>query len=146
VVDYWKGLGLSPEVVVVPRQRLGDNEYRWTFPGFELTKRSHDGRGLGNLHSSQTPLPENHFLGSNVSRYMNPEFDALLYRYFTTIAAGPRTETLGEIVHHISDRLIALGLVYDHEASLVGSRLRRVAGAPNLDAIQTWNGDQWTVE
>jgi peptide/nickel transport system substrate-binding protein len=145
VVDYWKSIGLSPEVVVVPRQRLGDNEYRWTFPGFELTKRPHDARGLGNFHSSQTPLPENRFLGSNVSRYINPEFDALLDRYFTTITEGPRTEVLGEIIQHISDRLIAMGLVYDPEASLVGNRLVNVAGAPTLDALQTWNAEQWDV-
>jgi peptide/nickel transport system substrate-binding protein len=143
VVNYWKSVGLSPEVVVVPRQRLGDNEYRWTFPGFELTKRPHDVKGLGNLHGSQTPLPENRFLGSNVARYINPEFDALLDRYFATVPQGERKEVLGEIIHHISDRLTALGLFYDREVSLVGNRLLNVAGAPNLDAVQTWNGDLW---
>ena len=85
------------------------------------------------------------FLGSNVSRYMDPSFDAMLDRYFATIPQAERTRVLGDIIAFISERLIAMGLFYDHEAGLVGNRLRNVGGAPNLDAVMTWNADRWEV-
>ncbi len=146
VVADWKAVGLSPDIVVVPRQRLGDNEYRWTFPSFELTKRAHDVKSLANFHSSQTPLPENHFLGSNVSRYMSPEFDRMLDRYFSTISVSERTKALGDIVATFSENVLALGLFYDHEPALVANRIQNVVGAHRLDTTETWNADKWDVD
>lgn len=77
---------------------------------------------------------------------MNPEFDALLDRHFATIPRAERIQALEEIIFHIADRLTAMGLFYDPEPSLVGNRLRNVAGAPTLDAVQSWNAEHWDVE
>ena len=145
VLADWQRLGLAAEPELVPRQRFNDNEYRWTFPGFELTKRPHDVKGLGNFYSAQAPLPENRFLGNNVGRYMNPELDALLDRFFTTIPTQQRTQALGDIVRHFSERLPVLGLFYDPEPTLIGNRLMNVTPVPSLDATVVWNVETWDV-
>jgi peptide/nickel transport system substrate-binding protein len=145
IVDNWQRIGLGAEPQLVPRQRFSDNEYRWTFPGFELTKRPHDVKGLGNFYSSQAPLPENRFLGNNIGRYMSPELDGLLDRYFTTIPTAPRIQALSDIVRHFSDVLPVLGLFYDPEPTLIGDRLEHVTPVPSLDATVAWNVETWDV-
>ncbi|MBM2811937.1 MAG: hypothetical protein HW416_2696 [Chloroflexi bacterium] len=145
VTDYWQRVGVGADPLLIPRQRFGDNEWRWTFPSFEITKRGHDVKGLPNLHSSQTPLPENRFLGNNVSRYMSPEFDTLLDKFSSTIPRAERTQVLGQIIHRISDELINMGLFYDPEPALISNRLINVGPIPTLDSTQAWNAVEWDV-
>lgn len=78
VGDYWRRAGVTPNNVVEPTQLAGPQrrEYEATRPAFFLTRSGSDVDGFPGLLSSQIPLPENDFVGSNASRYRNPEFDA----------------------------------------------------------------------
>ena len=71
---------------------------------------------------------------------MNPEFDALIDTYLTTIPAAPRMQVLGQIVHHISDQLNVMGLFYDLRTTLVSNRLEHVSAQH-----PTWNAHEWNV-
>ncbi len=140
VVDYWQRVGVAIEPVVIPVQRLTDVEYRTTHPSFEIVRyRSGAGR-VEQLHGSATPLPTNRFSGTNRSRYMNPEFDALIDTYLATIPWEPRMQALGQVVHHISEQLNVMGLFYDVRPTLVGNRVRNT-----YVQNPTWNVHEWDL-
>ena len=143
--DNWQRLGLGVETSITPPQRSRDLEYRSTFPGFDLKSPPNDVRGLRRLHSSQTPLPETNYGGGNSSRYISPEFDALLDRFAMTIPMQERIQVLGQVVHHIADRLILMGLFYDTQPLLIASRLHNVTIARGPGASMTWNAHEWDV-
>src|SRR5439155_8486686 len=94
VASYWTDLGVPTTPVHIPPARVSDLEYLATFPGFITWIRTNDVDGLAPRHSVQTPLPSNNYrvsLGqANHSRYMNPEFDALLDTYFRTVPTSER--------------------------------------------------------
>jgi peptide/nickel transport system substrate-binding protein len=141
LVDYWQRLGLDIDPVVLPVQRLSDLEYRTTMPTFEMIRFPNGAESVWRLHSTQAPLPENRFTGNNRSRYINPEFDALIDGYLTTIPWAERMRVLGDIVYHISDQLIMMGLFYDVKSFMVAKRL--VGFTPSDNA--TWNAQEWDV-
>jgi peptide/nickel transport system substrate-binding protein len=140
--DYWRQIGLGPEPVVIATQAASDRQYRATFPGFELTRQPAE---LQRYYSNQAPLPENNFRGGNRIRYISAEFDTLLDRYFTTIPARERAQALGQIVHHMTDQLIIMGIFYTVEPSLVSNRLVNVTGRKTEDVRQPWNAHEWDI-
>ncbi len=147
VADDWQRVGIAAEPYIVPRQRAQDQEYRATFPSFELVRQPNAQTALASLHSRAARLPENNYVGvggTNYARYMNPQFDALIDRFFITIPRGGRVEVLGEIVHHISDQLNAMGLFYAANPSMIAHRLRNVA-ARTQHSTETWNAHEWDV-
>lgn len=142
--DQWQQAGVAAEIISIPHQRQTDQEWRATRPGFELTRRGTDLGQLESFHSRNTPLPETRYSGGNVPRYANPEFDALIDRYFVTVPIAERTRVVGQIMRHISDQLNMMHLFYDGEPALIGHRLVNVR-ARGTESTQTWNVHQWDV-
>lgn len=140
VADYWQRIGFAAEPLVVPTQRWNDREYVAAFPAFRLNRQPNSLNSLKNLHSSQTPLPTNSFVGQNYSRHMQPAFDALIDRYFVTIPKAERAAVLSEIAHYLTEQLTLMGLYYDTQPMLVSSRVR------NVSAEATgWNAQEWEL-
>jgi hypothetical protein len=75
---------------------------------------------------------------------MNPAFDALLDRFFTTIPARERTRLLGDIAQHISEQLNLMGLFYDTNGTLISGRLLHV-NARHANSTQAWNAQEWDL-
>jgi peptide/nickel transport system substrate-binding protein len=146
VGNYWQRAGITTETYSIPRQLASDDEFRATFPGLEVTRRGNDLRGLPNLHSSQVPLPANRFTGSNNGRYTSPELDALLDAYFVTIPTRDRNEVLGQVLRHLSENIVVLGLFNDPQPVLLGHRLRNIGAKPTPQATQAWNAELWDLE
>ena len=61
----------------------------------------------------------------------------MIARAFSGLAE--RTQALAGIVHHMTDQLPLMGLVYDPPLRLVANRIR------NMPAGITWNGYEWDV-
>jgi peptide/nickel transport system substrate-binding protein len=144
VADYWQRAGIGAETFVIPRQQAQDPAYRAEFPGVELVRNSADCDGLKRHPSAQTPLAENGYRGTNRTRYINPEFDALLNRYFTTIPIRERAEAFDDVIHHMTDQAIVLGLFYDMDSTVIADRLVNV-GPRQLGSTQARNTEQWDV-
>ena len=140
VVDYWQRLGLVIDPVVIPTQRIPDVEYRTQHPTFELIRFAHGPDAMDRLRGSAAPVAANNYRGTNRSRYIEPAFDALVDRYFTTIPWPERIQVLREVVHQISDQLIIMGLFYAARAYFIGNRMNHVYGA-NL----VWNAHEWDI-
>jgi len=141
MVDFWERLGIDIDPVVIPVQRFNDLEYRTTHPSFEVVRYPNGAVNLWRVHSAQTPLPESKFTGHNRSRYMNPEFDAMIDRYHSTIPWAPRMEVLGQILNHMTTQLNVMGLFYDTKTVMASNRVGNVF-AQNTP----WNAHEWSAK
>ncbi len=142
VADAWQQLGLAAEPLIIPAQRASDAEYGSTFPAFFLNRQRNDLQNMRNFRGSETPLPENNFVGQNRARYRNPELDALIDRYFVTIPSRDRMQVVGQILHIQTQDLTIMPILYAANAALVANRLRNVR-AETVDP--TWNAQLWEV-
>ncbi|MPZ12824.1 MAG: hypothetical protein GEU73_00080 [Chloroflexi bacterium] len=147
VVDFWQRLGVAVESLVIPQQRARDFEYIYTYPAFHL--RSHSGRissGLANYHSSEHPRPETQWVGSNRSRYTNPDLDAAIDRYLVTIPMQERTGELQTVMRTISEELPVLNLFYDPSFTLIANRVEGMEPSKASGAAgKTWNSHLWDL-
>jgi peptide/nickel transport system substrate-binding protein len=147
VADQWQRLGVPVEQVPVPIQRMQDREYRAQFPSFELVENPNSitFRDLLRFHSSHAPLPENRYtMTGNYARYQNPDLDALIDRYVTTIPRRERMETLGGIVRHLTENLPQMPIFYGQDATMVANRLVNVTARSNT-FTQSWNAQEWDL-
>ena len=87
--------------------------------------------------TTRAALPERNFAGINRSRYQNPEYDALMDRFLVTIPFNERMQVLGQILHHETDQLPVMRLIYDPEPTMVSNRLRNVPAA-TPSGIEKW--------
>ncbi|MBM2812488.1 MAG: Peptide transporter substrate-binding protein, partial [Chloroflexi bacterium] len=129
----------------IPRQRQSDLEYRATRPGFELTRRGTNLRNLASFHGRETPLADSRWIGSNVPRYQNAEWDALVDRYFVTVPIPERAQVLGQIMRHVSEQLNMMHIFYDSEPSLLSNRLVNAYGRGS-ESSATWNVYEWDLK
>jgi peptide/nickel transport system substrate-binding protein len=141
VADYWGRVGIGVDTTTIPPERIRDQEYVATFPALNMFRGTSPGASwVRNWHGSRASLPENNFqVSGNNSRYRNPDLDALIDRYFATIPTPDRNGVLGQIVHHVTDQALMLGLFFNTDPVMIGSRLGPEVG------ITTWNVERWTV-
>ncbi len=145
IADYWQRVGVDVQPLIIPLQRARDREYRAAFPGFELTRTSSDARFPPKLHSREAPVAQNSFAGSNNSRYINPGYDALVDRYIVAVPKLERAEALRGLIHHLTDQVVPLGLMFDVEPILIGNELKNVAAVTGERATSAWNAHEWDI-
>jgi peptide/nickel transport system substrate-binding protein len=139
ITDQWQRAGIGTEPVFIPRQRANDREYRVTRPGFEVVSQGTTPADLQNLTTRTVPTAETRWVGANRGRYSNGEFDALVDRFFVTIPRAERMAVCGQIVHHMTDQLVVMGLYFTPDATGVSKRLT------NVPAGDPWNSQEWVA-
>jgi peptide/nickel transport system substrate-binding protein len=136
ILDGWKGLGVTPDPEVVTAQRQRDIAYRANFRSFTVQSGVITGAvGFNSLLSIEARTAEHNFAGRNYTRYSNPDTDALVNRYFTTIPFDQRMQALNQLVHLTTDELIWMPLYWRVLPTMVQER---VTGIPAVGI-----GDQW---
>ncbi len=148
IADSWQRIGVAANPVPVPRQLAVDQEYRATFPAFELSRNPNGLRDLPSLQGKAARTAENNYRGTggtNYSRYQNPEFDGLIDRYFVTIDKPERVGIARQVVTHIADQVTALGTIYSTDQNMIANRMINLAGRAR-DATETWNAHEWDVK
>jgi peptide/nickel transport system substrate-binding protein len=141
VADYWKRIGLASETTQIPNQRRSDLEYRATHPAFTIQRQPNGEEGMPRYHTREAAVPENNWVGDNKGRYTNPEMDAMLDRYFVTIARAERVQLANQIVQHMTSQVIPLPLFYEANVVPTGSRLNGV-----IPGQVGWNSHEWAVQ
>jgi peptide/nickel transport system substrate-binding protein len=144
VADFWRKAGLDVEPFIVPAQQGRDREYTAKFPVFMV-------RGVPGsysvfssfFHSASAPTAENRYQGNNRARYMNPELDALLDRFYATIPPQERTQALRAVVRHLSDEAIWMGLFYAVYNTLISNRVKN--RTPDSNRSKAYNSHLWDV-
>jgi len=145
--DYWRQAGVAVETVLVSPQRRDDREYAATFPAFMVTRNPTDLWALGGYSSANAYVPENNFRaagGVNRARYISVELDGLINGFNSTIPRADRMRIARDLVHHMTDRVTAMGMFYDVEPTMIGNRLTNVS-ARIKRSTQAWNAEHWDI-
>jgi peptide/nickel transport system substrate-binding protein len=146
LASSWDRLGVAVDQVVVPPQLDRDVEYRATFPAFEIVRRGNYRWDLyRTLGSQEAPTAETRYNGGNRGRYQNADLDRLLRAYDATVPLHERTQVLGQIVNHVTDQVVVVGLYHGIDATVYAKRLSNVFGKYER-TTQAWNIHQWTVD
>src|SRR5579871_1756335 len=146
--DAWHQVGVDTQPLVIPPQRAQDREYRATFPAFEMVNQN-GGADAAQflLTSAGAPLPSNNYRApaalENRSRYMNPEYDALVDRYATTIPLGPRYQALAQMVHFLTDQELIIGTVWGVQPQAVAKRITNTMVSKAQGLLITANSYLW---
>ncbi len=147
VANLWEQIGVGVEQNLVSPQLAQDREYRANFPAFELVQTGNglNTRDVRKYHSNSIATAENRYTASgNNSRYSNPEIDAAIERYGTTIPFDDRMQALAKIVNVQTTNLSVMGLMFSTEPTMVSNRLRNVT-ARSERATEAWNAHEWDV-
>lgn len=145
VADALRRVGIATDPLIISQAQRLDREFNSTYPGLRVWRLPNDSDDLRRYHSSDAPRPENRFNGGNRSRYINPDFDAQIERYMTSIPLGERVPILGQIIHQMTDQLTVMGLWYNTEPVMIGSRVRNVTARDVGSATEAWNAHEWDV-
>jgi len=143
VADNWQSAGIGVNLVDDSPQLRGDNEYRARFPGFDISRCCSGSESFASFRSSEARTPQNRYVGENSVNYVNPEFDALVDRYQSTIPWTERVRAVAEIVRHMTDQVIVLDQFYDASPTAVSNRILNVASKPVRSTTNTWNVHEW---
>ncbi len=138
LANDWRQLGIKIDQVTFPEQQAQDREYRATRPALEVTRQPQGWRELRRFYGPNTPLSANSYTGINRTRHQDPEFDAMIDRFFTTVPHAPRMDLLRQIVHYMTDQVIILGMFYDVGPTMVSNRLDNTDG-------DVYNVYEWDV-
>lgn len=140
--NYWRQFGIESDPIQVPPARQRDLEYRAKFPGFEI---SSSGASLGDIRyirTSEIRTEANNWGGRNRTGYANPELEALSDKYLVTIPLGERNQVLGQMIEHLTSRVIIMYQFYETNPSAVANRLVNVDAKPSGTPV-TWNAHEW---
>jgi peptide/nickel transport system substrate-binding protein len=145
-VDFWQRAGVAVEPTMIPRQRATDREYRANFPAFESVRQPNDlsTDALTRYYGPEAALPESQYRGSNRMRYQSAELDALIDRFYATVPRPERSQVLGQIMRHMTDNVIPLGLYYQAGPIMIGNRLVNVTAGGAI-STPAWNAEQWDI-
>ena len=134
--DFWKAIGINPEVELMPRALQNDQEYRAKFPG--VASSSPMGiDSLDRFRSENIPNDANRWRGNNRGGYSNPTMDRLSKDFFTTVELAPRLNTHVQVLKLISDEVVTMPWYYQVDVYAIRAGL--------MGAVPTAPGQGWTT-
>lgn len=143
--EFLQRLGVGIEPDFIPPQARRDRARRSERSGIEVQRQTNGVANLYRFHSRETPLQENNYVGDNRSRYRSPELDAFLDRYFSTVPRDEQMRVLGDVIHHMTDQLNVLPLIFDGDPVLMSHRVRNVDVPQTGRASISANAQEWDV-
>jgi len=146
-LDMWKQIGITPELEPVTEQKQRDLAYRANFKTFSL--QSGVGFGAENLDtllSTERRVAENNYTGRNYIRYSNPDIDAQVKSYFTTIPWDQRMQIFGQIEHFATDQLLWFPPYLRVLPTLSNNRMIGLSPVvSSQQGQQWWNAADWDL-
>jgi peptide/nickel transport system substrate-binding protein len=144
ILQMWKNIGITPDLEAVTQQRQRDLPYRANFRNFSIQSGQTFGADrMQAITSREARLPENNYLGTNYSRYMDAQMDTLVERYHATVPFSERMQVLGQIVHSYTDNLVWFPLYLRVLPTLSHRRIANIT--PVGLGLQWWNAQQWEL-
>jgi peptide/nickel transport system substrate-binding protein len=144
VADSWQRLGVATTPFLIPPQRETDRPYVSSYPAFNHTVETGGPRRLTDFHSTQARAPETNYSGNNIGRYRNAELDVMIERYAVAIPRRDRIESMADVVHHLTDQVVVMGLFRQLEPLIVSSRITGPT-ARYPESTHSWNSWEWEV-
>jgi peptide/nickel transport system substrate-binding protein len=148
VAAGWRQVGFDVEESVVPRALATDPEARSSFPGMYLNVfGAQEVQQMTVLLASQAGGPENRWRGENRGGWQNPEYDALVATFNTTLEPKDRIELRARIARLISEELPSLSLSFNANVHIFRSGLRGLTRTSlYTTGAVTWNVERWDLD
>lgn len=144
ILDMWKRIGITPDLEAVTQQNQRDLAYRANFRSFSLQSGVGFGPdGANALLSREARTAEKNYIGGNYIRWMNPETDALVEKYFTTIPFNERMQVLAQIHRFATDNLLWFPLYLRVLPTMNNKKFTGIT--PVGQGNQWWNAHTWDI-
>lgn len=147
MADSWTRLGVPTDTYAIPPQRQQDREFRSTFPGFEVLQGGQGQSGLTSRTIANARTPQNNWTGAggtNYSNYVNPEHDAMIARFLSAIPMNDRVRLAGDLLNHLSENALYMGVYYVARPTVVRNGLTGTAGR-DAGTVATHNAYLWDL-
>ncbi|MDQ7080411.1 MAG: peptide ABC transporter substrate-binding protein [Paracoccaceae bacterium] len=148
IKSWWKQIGVETELKNIDAAVFfgGDQSSPDTFQKFfadiEMYANNFDGTDpeayMGSWKCSEIPSPENAWLGSNMPRYCNPEYDKLVAEMAGTADIKKRAELVIRMNDMLMQNYIMIPLVHRGNVAAAANTLAGVK-------LNVWDSDLWNV-
>lgn len=118
--------GIKSSVFPASEQLKSDLAWRSTYPAFEVARQGNDILYMTAFITRNIPTAANNWVGKNRIRDANPEFDALVASYLTTLSRTDRLKVATQMVHHWQDNVLGYQIFSGGYPILVGKTLKNV--------------------
>jgi peptide/nickel transport system substrate-binding protein len=153
VKDWWEQIGVETELrnidaaVFFGGDPASPDTYNKFYADVQMFTNTFDGTDpesyMAQWACSEMPLPENNWLGNNISRWCSPEYDALVAQLAQTVVLEERAA----IAIQMNDLIVqgggAIPLIHRGAVSAKSNTLEGVIFNPDWDS-QLWNIADWT--
>ena len=139
LAQFWKTVGVEPELEFYGPVQQNDREYRALYPGFALGSPGTDILQTQNYLSTNIATEATRWSGSNRGAYVNPDIDGLINEYFVTIDAVRRVNLLVDYFRIVTSYVPGFPLYYRVDVYGVRTGLNGVAPTKPGEAWPTAN-------
>lgn len=146
IADSWEGIGIAPELKVIPRSRQNDREFRAGFTGTEVHSYSPGPGSFRNWRVDQIPAETTRWQGGNRGGYVNPGLHQLAVDYDVTFDRPKREDMLVQVLSVVSEEVPTIPFYYTVRVYAVRSGLQGVDPTALGDGYPMFNVHQmhWT--
>ncbi len=148
VKDWWEQIGVESELrnidpaVFFGGDPASPDTYGKFYADVEMFTNNYDGTDpeayMAQWACNEIPLPDNNWLGNNISRWCNPEYDALVAQ----LAQTAPLEERAAIVIQMNDMIIQGGgmipLIHRGNVSATSNTLQGVR-------MTAWDSEEWNI-
>ena len=151
IKQWWQEIGVETELrnidgsVFFGGDQSSPDTFQKFFADIEMYTNNFDGtdpeKYMANWHSSDIPSPADQWLGSNMPRYNNPEYDALVEKMGTTAKLEDRADLAKQMNDMLMQDVAMIPLIHRGGVSAHANTLEGVR--MNEWDSELWNAADW---
>lgn len=115
VADYWKRVGVRPELYDIPAALARSNEHRAKLPGVWVSGIQYENLVTNRLLTREIQSAANQWSSQNKSGYSNPKADVLFDRLAVTVVPAEELSVLKELLREVIGDLAVMPLYWEPE-------------------------------
>jgi peptide/nickel transport system substrate-binding protein len=143
LADFWRQLGISTTIEIIPISKQNDQEYRAKFPGISGSSTSIAPDWMEKWQSDRAASEENRWRGANRGAYARPELDRMFREYITTIDPARRQVSLVRMVKFASEDVTYLPYFYNVDAHAMRNGLKGLVPRWPGQSGMAFNAHEW---
>jgi peptide/nickel transport system substrate-binding protein len=144
IADGWRRAGLDMEENVFTPVQTSDGQALGTFKSLSITSAAAapEGLKLDDYTSRAASRPETRWFGQNRGGWLNPDYDAVIVDWLTTLDEDQRHQQAAQAAKILTEDLGVIPLHFNPAANAYATGITGVQlKAPDVE--QTWNIHEW---
>ena len=148
VKQMWQEIGVESELrnidaaVFFGGDQASPDTFQKFFADIEMYTNNFNGTDpeqyMGNWACDKIPSPDNNWLGENIPRYCNPEYDALIAEMATTAGLEARSEIAIKLNDMLMEEGAMIPLIHRGRVSAKSNKLDGVV-------LNAWDSELWNI-